>query len=221
MHVNRVYVCGCGQGWGCASHICANSCFYRSTGWWWKLRRKLPDLWVLNAMRQIGRCCWTKAMWGLMQFISIASVRIKVENYYGRMKSKFCIMSAKWRGNSGGYSVFFKLCMALTNFEITKRPLWNEPEFPTDQAVAHTEENDHKEGTEDNDSEEWEKNSCQNCCLVCVWKIKEINRFSCALLETHSDSNTTPKTDPFGEKLTFFWKGLMPIPITQKHHRND
>jgi hypothetical protein len=59
---------------------------------------------------------------------SIASVRILVENYYGRMKGKFRVMSSKWRSDAGNYNTIFGLCIALTNFEILKRPLRKERE---------------------------------------------------------------------------------------------
>lgn len=41
-----------------------------------------------------------------------------VERFFGRLKTKFDIMKNDYRGNRDEYSKFFKLCVALTNFDI-------------------------------------------------------------------------------------------------------
>jgi transposase len=49
--------------------------------------------------------------------------RVLVENYYGRLKRRYRIMTDKYRGERGAYPAYFKLCVALTNFHIMKHPL--------------------------------------------------------------------------------------------------
>ena len=53
----------------------------------------------------------------------IAGVRILVENYYGRMVMKFKITDAKYMYDKAMYNLMIKLCCALTNFELMRRPL--------------------------------------------------------------------------------------------------
>lgn len=49
---------------------------------------------------------------------AIASVRITIENYFGRLKNKFEIMSCKYRSERPKYEAFFKICCSLVNFDI-------------------------------------------------------------------------------------------------------
>lgn len=53
----------------------------------------------------------------------VARRRVLVENYYGRMKQRHRIVADKYRGERDAYELFFKLCVALTNFHVGKYPL--------------------------------------------------------------------------------------------------
>lgn len=55
----------------------------------------------------------------------VAKRRVLVENYYGRLKRRYRIMTDKYRGEHSNYEMFFKLCIALTNFHVAKHPLRN------------------------------------------------------------------------------------------------
>ena len=48
----------------------------------------------------------------------LSKVRIKVENYFGRLKNYFMIISEKFRGNRESYDSIFCLCAGLVNFQI-------------------------------------------------------------------------------------------------------
>ena len=48
----------------------------------------------------------------------ISRSRIIVENFFGRLKNKFSIMSDKYRSSRDKYETFFKICSALVNFDI-------------------------------------------------------------------------------------------------------
>ncbi len=48
----------------------------------------------------------------------IKNTRIIVENYFGRLKSRYQIIGEKYRGAHGRYDMIFKTCCALVNFEI-------------------------------------------------------------------------------------------------------
>lgn len=56
----------------------------------------------------------------------IAKNRVICENFYGRMKNLFKIMSDKYTWQEDSYSNVFNICVALTNYHITKYPLRNE-----------------------------------------------------------------------------------------------
>lgn len=51
----------------------------------------------------------------------IASDRIIVENYFGRMCGLWNVVSGKWKWSEKNYDVYFRLCVALTNLHIR----WN------------------------------------------------------------------------------------------------
>lgn len=53
----------------------------------------------------------------------LASERVICERFYGRLKTKFRIMSTKYRNSREEYQGFFKLCVALTNYHIIEYPL--------------------------------------------------------------------------------------------------
>lgn len=53
----------------------------------------------------------------------LASERVICERYYGRLKTKFRIMSSKYRNTREEYRTIFMLCIALTNFHIISYPL--------------------------------------------------------------------------------------------------
>ena len=55
----------------------------------------------------------------------IARHRVVIENFYGRMVKKFKIMDIKYTYDKENFNLLFKLCVALTNFEISIRPLRN------------------------------------------------------------------------------------------------
>lgn len=48
----------------------------------------------------------------------LSKVRIKVENFFGRMKNCFMITSEKYRGDQSKYNDIFCLCAGLVNFQI-------------------------------------------------------------------------------------------------------
>jgi hypothetical protein len=56
----------------------------------------------------------------------MARRRVLVENYYGRLKRRYRIMTDKYRGERGAYEMFFKICVSLTNFHVIKHPLRTE-----------------------------------------------------------------------------------------------
>ena len=47
----------------------------------------------------------------------LGSVRIIIENFFGRLKSRYEIMSNKYRGSHESYEDIFTICCALVNFE--------------------------------------------------------------------------------------------------------
>lgn len=53
----------------------------------------------------------------------LASERVICERFYGRLKTKFRIMSSKYRNSRDEYVAIFKLCVALTNFHVISHPL--------------------------------------------------------------------------------------------------
>jgi hypothetical protein len=48
----------------------------------------------------------------------LSSVRVMVENYFGRLQSKFHIMVRRWSSDNEFYPVIFEICCALVNFDI-------------------------------------------------------------------------------------------------------
>lgn len=53
----------------------------------------------------------------------LASERVICERFYGRLKTKFRIMSSKFRNSREEYQKIFLICTALTNFHIIVYPL--------------------------------------------------------------------------------------------------
>jgi len=53
----------------------------------------------------------------------LASERVICERFYGRLKTKFRIMSSKYRNSREEYKKMFLLCVALTNYHILLFPL--------------------------------------------------------------------------------------------------
>jgi hypothetical protein len=53
----------------------------------------------------------------------LASERVICERFYGRLKTKFRIMSSKYRNSREEYVTNFKLCVALTNYHVSLYPL--------------------------------------------------------------------------------------------------
>ena len=53
----------------------------------------------------------------------VSSNRVKVENYYGRMKLKFAIMREKFRAQKIDYPKYFRFCSCLTNYHLSRHPL--------------------------------------------------------------------------------------------------
>ena len=58
----------------------------------------------------------------------IGKTRVLVENFFGRMKNRYAIIGSLYRGDRENYENIFRLCVALTNFEIMycKHPLRKE-----------------------------------------------------------------------------------------------
>ena len=54
---------------------------------------------------------------------ALASVRVTVERFYGRMKLLFRIMRDQYRGDRENYPVIASICIALANFHLLKHPL--------------------------------------------------------------------------------------------------
>jgi hypothetical protein len=50
---------------------------------------------------------------------NISGQRVIIENYFGRLKQKFHIMSLRFRTERDDFNVYFETCCALTNFEIS------------------------------------------------------------------------------------------------------
>lgn len=48
----------------------------------------------------------------------LGKVRIIVENFFGRLKSRYRIIGDKYRGSHGRYEMIFKTCCALVNYEL-------------------------------------------------------------------------------------------------------
>lgn len=48
----------------------------------------------------------------------IASDRIIVKHYFGRMGNLWAVVSNKWRSSENSYNMVFKLCLAVTNCHI-------------------------------------------------------------------------------------------------------
>lgn len=53
----------------------------------------------------------------------LAAERVICERFYGRLKTRYRIMSTKYRNSRDDYEKIFQLCAALTNFHILKYPL--------------------------------------------------------------------------------------------------
>lgn len=68
----------------------------------------------------------------------LASARVVVERFFGRLKNRWDIMKAEYRGNRDEYQNIFKLCVALTNFEIREfdYPLSEEDSFFYQRLIA-------------------------------------------------------------------------------------
>ena len=54
---------------------------------------------------------------------ALASERVICERFYGRLKTKFRIMSSKYRNSREEYRLICMLCTALTNYNIILHPL--------------------------------------------------------------------------------------------------
>lgn len=53
----------------------------------------------------------------------LASKRVICERWYGRLKTRYRIMAAKYRNHRDNYERYFKLCAALTNYHMLSNPL--------------------------------------------------------------------------------------------------
>lgn len=53
----------------------------------------------------------------------LAHDRVVVENFFGRMSSLWAVCSDKYRWSESNYDMFFKACVALTNFHVRILPL--------------------------------------------------------------------------------------------------
>ena len=48
----------------------------------------------------------------------MGKVRVIIENFFGRMKNRYAIIGSTYRNDRDSYSAIFRLCVALTNFDI-------------------------------------------------------------------------------------------------------
>ena len=53
----------------------------------------------------------------------ISSDRIIVENFFGRVCGLWNVLSSKWKWAEKNYDAVFRLCLGLTNFHISRKPL--------------------------------------------------------------------------------------------------
>lgn len=53
----------------------------------------------------------------------LASQRVICERWYGRLTTRCRMMASKYRNDRDEYPTLFKLCAALTNFQILQHPL--------------------------------------------------------------------------------------------------
>ena len=56
----------------------------------------------------------------------ISHDRVIVENYFGRLKSLWGVCSHKWEWDRQSYDIFFRACLALTNYSVRCCPLRRE-----------------------------------------------------------------------------------------------
>ncbi|KAE9100205.1 hypothetical protein PF010_g14900 [Phytophthora fragariae] len=56
----------------------------------------------------------------------ISHDRVQVENYFGRLKKLWGVCSHKWTWDRQTYNMFFRMCVALTNFRVRCCPLRRE-----------------------------------------------------------------------------------------------
>ena len=54
---------------------------------------------------------------------ALATQRVICERWYGRLKTKFRIMSSKYRNSRDDYGIYFSICAALTNYSMIHNPL--------------------------------------------------------------------------------------------------
>jgi len=62
---------------------------------------------------------------------TVASDRIIVDNFFGRLTKLWAVISTKFRWTEEGYDDIFRLCVALTNFHVSFHPLCD------DEDAAH------------------------------------------------------------------------------------
>ncbi|KAJ8578303.1 hypothetical protein ON010_g904 [Phytophthora cinnamomi] len=56
----------------------------------------------------------------------ISQDRVLVENYFGRLKKMWGVMAHKWTRDRPSYNMFFRTCLAFTNYSVRCRPLRRE-----------------------------------------------------------------------------------------------
>lgn len=69
----------------------------------------------------------------------LSSARVIVEQFFGRMKNKFCMIREEFRGNREDYYKYFIICAALTNFDIREcnNPLHEEDSLFYQRLIAN------------------------------------------------------------------------------------
>lgn len=77
---------------------------------------------------------------------NIATHRVLVENFYGRLKGLFAIASEKFMYDKENYHLLFDCCIALTNFHVTINPLRSNGERELEFANVAADRDDVEDG---------------------------------------------------------------------------
>lgn len=98
---------------------------------------KYPDYWAILMDKGYQGCgdilrCYTPTKKTVGKMLSyedqvqnkkIASDRIIVENFFGRMSTLWGVVSIKYRWDENFYDKFFRMALSLTNYHVRNQPL--------------------------------------------------------------------------------------------------